>query len=269
VTAARRRLPPSGRAGLGLLAAMIVLAIAADAVAPGNPFATSASTLEPPSWRHPFGSDDLGRDQLRAIVHGVRAALLVAFGTALAALALGGVVGGVAGYAGGLADEVLMRIAEVFQVMPRFFLVLATVAMFGSGFWLLVLLLGVTSWSALARLVRAQVLAGLNVEHVLAARAAGAGGARILARHVLPVAAPPIVAQLSFVASGAILIEAGVSFLGLGDPAVMTWGMLLHEAHHFLRHAWWMSLFPGLALTVTVLSFHLLGDAAAEAGAHR
>jgi peptide/nickel transport system permease protein len=266
VKAAWRALPPSGRAGLAILAAAIVLGFAADVVAPGNPFATSASALEPPSWRHPLGTDDLGRDQMRAIVHGVRAALLVAFGTALTALVLGGLVGGVAGYAGGLADEVLMRITEVFQVMPRFFLVLATVAVFGSGFSLLVLLLGVTSWSALARLARAQVLGLLTVEHVLAARAAGAGSARILGRHVLPVAAPPILAQLSFVASGAILIEAGVSFLGLGDPAVMTWGMLLHEAHHFLRHAWWMSLFPGLALTVTVLGFHLLGDAAAEAG---
>jgi peptide/nickel transport system permease protein len=266
---APRRLLPGTAAGLGLLGLMIALALAADIVAPGDPFASSDAVLEPPSWRRPFGSDDLGRDQFRAVVHGARPALLVAFGASITALLIGGLVGSAAGYAGGLVDEILMRVTEMFQVMPRFFLVLAAVAVFGSGFWLLVLLLGFTSWTGLARLVRAQVLALLSIDHVLAARAQGAGDLRVLSTHVLPLAAAPILAQLSFVASGTILLEAGVSFLGLGDPAVMTWGMLLHEAHHFLRHAWWMSVFPGLILTLTVLSFHLLGDAAAEAAAPR
>jgi peptide/nickel transport system permease protein len=242
------------------LGIVCVAALAADLVTPGDPFTTSDDVLQVPSWSHPLGTDDFGRDMLRAILHGARVSLVVALVATSVAVTIGVIVGATAGYRGGIVDDLLMRITEVFQVIPRFFLVVTTVALFGSGIGLLILIIALTSWSGTARLVRAQVLSLVTFDHVTAARAGGARPARILVRHILPLALPPLVAHASFQASGAILVEAGVSFLGLGDPSVMTWGALLHEAHHFLRVAWWLAVFPGLALTVTVLSFHLVAD---------
>ena len=250
----------SGRIGIALLGAICATAIFADLVAPGDPFATSDAVLQPPSHSHIFGSDDLGRDLFRAIVHGTRVSVVVAVATAAAGLVLGVLIGGAAGYAGGLADDGLMRVTEIVQVMPRFFVVLAAAAALGSSIGYLILILALTSWSAIARMVRSQVLSIRTVDHVTAARAAGASWARILRRHILPLTLPPVIAQTAFQASGAILVEAGVGFLGFGDPAVMTWGALLHEGQHFLRVAWWMAAFPGAALTITVLSIHLLAD---------
>lgn len=253
------------RAGAILIGSVCLAAALAEVIAPGDPFATSDAVLQPPSWAHPFGSDDFGRDVFRATLHGARVSLLVAVAATAMALTLGVIVGATAGYRGGLVDDLLMRFTEVFQVMPRFFLVVATVALFGSGLGLLVLIIAVTSWSGTARLVRSQVMSLATFDHVAAARASGARPLRILLRHILPLAMPPLVAHASFQAGGAVLAEAGVSFLGLGDPSVMTWGALLHEAHHFLRVAWWLAVFPGLALTVTVLGFHLVADGLATA----
>lgn len=261
----RRAARAAARAGLVLLGAVCLVAAGADLMAPGDPFTTSDHVLLPPSWRHPFGSDDFGRDLFTAIVHGTRISLLVALAATAIAMSLGVLVGAIAGYAGGRTDEVLMRVTEVFQVVPRFFLVVTAVALLGSGLGLVILIVALTSWSSTARLVRAQVLSAVTFDHVMAARAVGARPVRIVWRHILPTALPPLVAHAAFQASGAILAEAGVSFLGLGDPSVMTWGALLHEAHHFLRVAWWLAVFPGLALTVTVLGLHLLADGVSDA----
>jgi peptide/nickel transport system permease protein len=253
----RRQLRHSGA---WLIALVALTALFADVLAPGDPFATSDIVLQPPSWPHPLGSDDFGRDMLRAIVHGARVSLLVAAAACTMAVTLGLVIGAVAGYRGGLVDDLLMRGTEVFQVIPRFFLIVTTVSLFGSGIGLLIVIIALTSWTGTARLVRSQVMTLITHDHVMAARAVGARPARLLTRHILPLALPPLMAHASFQASGAILAEAGVSFLGLGDPSVMTWGALLHQAHHFLRVAWWLAVFPGLALTITVLGFHLLAD---------
>lgn len=250
--------------GAVLLGAVCLTALMADLVTPGDPFATSADVLQPPSWSHLLGTDDFGRDLLRAILHGARVSLIVAVAATSVALTIGVIIGATAGYRGGLVDDLLMRFTEVFQVVPRFFLVVTTVALFGSGIGLLILIIALTSWSGTARLVRAQVMSLVTFDHVMAAQAGGARPGRVLLRHILPLAMPPLVAHASFQASGAILVEAGVSFLGLGDPSVMTWGALLHEAHHFLRVAWWLAVFPGLALTVTVLGFHLVADGLAD-----
>lgn len=250
----------AARTGAVLLGVVCLAALMADLLVPGDPFTTSNDVLQPPSWEHPFGTDDFGRDSLRAVLHGARVSLVVAVVATAVALTLGLVIGAIAGYRGGLVDDLLMRVTEVFQVVPRFFLVITTVALFGSGIGLLVLIIAFTSWTGTARLVRAQVMSLVTFDHVAAARAGGARPIRVLVRHILPLAMPPLVAHASFQAGGAILVEAGVSFLGLGDPSVMTWGALLHEAHHFLRVAWWLAVFPGLALTITVLSFHLVAD---------
>jgi peptide/nickel transport system permease protein len=261
---AGRRTSAPARVGLVLVGAVCVVAVAADVIAPGDPFTTSNDVLRSPSLAHPFGSDDFGRDLFTAVVHGTRACLLVALAATAMAMSLGILVGATAGYSGGRLDDLLMRITEVFQVVPRFFLVVTTVALFGSGLPLVILVLALTSWASTARLVRAQVMSAATFDHVAAARAIGARPWRIIRRHILPIALPPLVAHAAFQGSGAILAEAGVSFLGLGDPSVMTWGALLHEAHHFLRVAWWLAVFPGLALTVTVLGLHLVADGAGD-----
>ena len=241
------------------------MALFADVVAPGQVFASSSAVLRPPSWEHPFGSDDLGRDLFRAVVHGARVSIVVGAGAAAAALLIGFAIGASAGYAGGALDAALMRLTELFQVMPRFFLALTAVALFGSGLSLIVMIIGLTSWPSVARLVRGQTLTIRTLDHVVAARAAGASATRVLTRHVWPMMRAPVMAQAAFQASGAILLEASISFLGLGDPSVMTWGALLHDAHHFMRVAWWMTAFPGLALTATVLGLHLVADYAGAA----
>ena len=257
----------SARIGLLFIGTVCVAGIAATVIAPGDPFETSGAVLQPPSRALLFGSDDLGRDVFRAIVHGARVALLVALTTTAASLALGILIGATAGYAGGLIDDGLMRLTEVVQVMPRFFVVLAVAAAFGSGLGTLLVVLGLTSWTGIARMTRSQVLSIRTFDHVIAARAAGASSGRILLAHVLPLTLGPVIALASFQASGAILIEAGVSFLGLGDPSVMTWGALLHEGQHSLRAAWWLAFFPGAALTVTVLGIHLVADAVSDSAA--
>jgi peptide/nickel transport system permease protein len=251
---------PTAVIGLMLLLALVLIAIAADRIAPFDPFATSNEVLHPPSAAHPLGTDDLGRDLFSAVVYGARVSLLVGLISAGTATVIGVMVGGLAGYAGGLVDDGLMRITELFQVMPRFFLALIIVALLGSSIWLVVLVLGLTYWPATARLLRAQVLTLRERDYVLASRAIGVHESVILLRHVLPGALPVIMTQASLQVGGAILIEAALSFLGLGDRNVVSWGALLNDAQQFVRVAWWMSAFPGLAITLTVLSLNLVAD---------
>ena len=158
-------------------------------------------------------------------------------------------------------DHALMRFTDLIQALPRFFLIVMVVSLFGSQLSLVVLVIGLTAWPPTARLFRAQVQGVFTREFALASRAAGAGDTAILVRHAWPVARPVVAAQISFQAGGAILAEAGLSFLGLGDPAVVSWGSLLGSAQHFVREAWWMSVFPGAAITLTVLACNLLADA--------
>jgi peptide/nickel transport system permease protein len=158
-----------------------------------------------------------------------------------------------------------MRLTELFQVLPRFFLALIVVALLGSNIWLIVLLLGLTMWTGTARLLRSQVLTLRTREYVLAARMIGVSEPMILLRHVLPAALPPVVTHSALQVGSAILIEASLSFLGMGDRNVVSWGALLNDAQQFVREAWWMSAFPGIAITITVLALNLLADALNEA----
>ena len=261
----RFRRQPAALIGSALLVALALIALGADRIAFYDPFATSDEVLRPPSAAHPLGTDDLGRDLFSGVVHGARVSLLVGLVSALTATVIGVAVGGIAGFAGGLIDDALMRVTELFQVIPRFFLALIVVALLGSSVWLIVLLLGLTYWPGTARLLRAQVLTLRTRDYVLAARALGVSESRILVRHVLPGALPPIVTQTALHVGGAILIEAGLSFLGLGDRNVVSWGALLNDAQQFVRTAWWMSAFPGLAITLTVLSTNLVADGLNEA----
>jgi len=252
---------PAGALGLGICAAMLLVAGLAPLIAPGDPFASVAAPLAPPTRAHVFGTDDLGRDLFAGIVHGTRTSLLVALSvTALAALA-GIAVGAVSGYRAGAVDDGLMRATELVQVMPRFFLAVLVIALFGPGLDRLVAVLGLTSWPAIARVVRAQALTLGRQEFVDAARALGAPTHRILLRHVVPNALPAATVVVSLNAASVILVEAGLSFIGLGDPRAISWGYLANNAQRFLRVAWWMAVFPGGAIALAVLGLNLLGDA--------
>lgn len=261
----RFRTQPAALFGCGVLAALLFIALFAGILAPGDPFATSRQVFQTPSRAHPFGTDDLGRDLYRSVMHGARASLAVGIITTVIATAIGVLVGACAGYFGGIVDDLLMRLTELFQVIPRFFLVLIAVTLFKGGVGLIILLLGLTFWPGTARLLRGQILSLRNREHVVAARAIGLRESAILVRHVLPMALPPVITLAALTVGGAILVEAGLSFLGLGDHNVVSWGALLNDAQQFVRRAWWLSAFPGLAITVTVLGLNLLADALNEA----
>lgn len=246
--------------GLFLLLLSVVAAIGAPYLAPANPFATVAEPFQPPSAQHWLGTDDLGRDLFSAIVYGARTSLLVGFMTAGLALLLGLVVGLISGFAGGWVDEGLMRLTELFQILPRFFLAIVVIALFGANLLNLILVLALTSWSGLARIGRAEVLSLREREFILGARAVGVKPARILWRHLLPNAIQPLLAATALIVSSAILTEAGLSFLGLGDPNTISWGYLLNNAQPFIRRAWWLPVFPGLAIVITVLGLSLALD---------
>jgi peptide/nickel transport system permease protein len=237
-----------------------LVAVCAQVIAPVPPKMTVAAPLLGPSAAHWFGTDDLGRDLFSNVVHGTRVALGVGLITALVSAVVGTLVGLVAGYAGGGVDDALMRLTETFQVLPRFFLALLLISFFGGNIWLVALMLGLTFWPGTARLLRAQVLSLRSREFVLAAVSIGAGDARIMFRHVLPNAFAPVIVSAARQMAGAILTEAGLSFLGLGDPTLVSWGQLLNGAQRFIRTAWWLFVFPGAALTLTVLSTTLLAD---------
>jgi peptide/nickel transport system permease protein len=258
VTSDARRV--GGAVGVGVTLALVIVAAFAGAIAPVDPFASVAPPLSPPSRAHALGTDDLGRDLLAGIVHGARTSLLVVLSVTLLASVIGVTIGAVAGYRGGGTDDVLMRLTEFVQVVPRFFFAVLIIALFGPGLDRLVLVLGLTSWPAIARVVRAETLSLARREFVDAAHALGAPAVRVLTRHVLPNALPAAVVVVSVNAGTVILMEAGLGFIGLGDPHSISWGYLANNAQRFLRVAWWLALFPGAAIALAVLGLNLLGD---------
>ena len=249
-----------GLAGLAIILMLILVAASADLLAPAKPFALSRDSLRPPGAQHLMGTDDLGRDIFSGVVYGARVSLLVGLLTAGASTLAGILIGGIAGYYGGKFDDLLMRLTEFFMVIPRFFLALVIVALFGSSIWGIILVLAILSWPMMARLFRAEVLRLKSQEFVLAARGMGCGDLRILFGHILPNALSPVTVNISVQVSYAIILEAGLSFLGLGDPASLSWGVMLANAQQFLRQAWWTATFPGLAIFLAVLGFNLVGD---------
>jgi peptide/nickel transport system permease protein len=252
----------SGRIGLALVAVVVAMAVLAPLVTTRDPFALTGAPLAPPSSDHPMGTDALGRDLLSGVLFGARASLLVAGAVTALAFGCGTSVGLLAGYRGGWVDDVLMRVTELLQTLPRFFLVVVAVALLGPGLDRLVLALGLTSWPALARVVRGETLSLRRADFVVAAEAGGASEVRVLLRTVLPNVMPNAAVLAGLLFAQALLLEASLGFLGLGDPNVMSWGLLVGHAQPFVRVAWWLALFPGLAITAAVLGVNMLADAA-------
>jgi peptide/nickel transport system permease protein len=259
-----RRSAP-GVVGLAIVAGMVLVALTAGLIARVAPTTLSDDSLQPPGPTHWMGTDDLGRDILAGVVYGARISLLVGFLTAGASTLLGICVGGIAGYSGGRLDDLLMRVTEFFMVVPRFFLALVIVALFGASLWGLIGVLTILSWPTTARLFRAEVLRLKDQEFVLAARAMGSSDHRILVGQLLPNALSPMIVTISIQVAYAITLEAGLSFLGLGDPVNRSWGVMLSSAQQFLRQAWWMATFPGVAIFLAVLGFNLIGDGVNDA----
>lgn len=251
---------------LAALAVIVFMALFAPWVASHDPLAGGDNALLAPlSPGHWLGTDDLGRDIASRVIHGTRISLLVGVASAAIAVVLGVTIGALAGYFGGWLDAVLMRVAEFFQTLPRFVVALIVIALFGTSLVKMILVIAVLSWPQLARVVRATVASLRNSQFVDAARVAGMGDGAIIAREILPNVAAPIIVIGSLDIAAAILIEASLSFFGLGDPNNVSWGAMLNDAQQYLRTAWWMSAFPGLAIAVTVLSFNLVGDALNDA----
>lgn len=264
----RRRLlrTHATRLALTLLALMLLAALLAPWVATHDPMAGSNDALLPPlSPGHWLGTDDLGRDIWSRVVYGTRVSLLVGVASSALAVSIGVTVGALAGYFGGWLDAVLMRIAEFFQTLPRFVLALIIIALFGASTGKLILVIGLLAWPQMARVVRATVSSLKQAAFVDAARVAGLPDRVIIAREILPNVAAPIIVLGSLDIASAILIEASLSFFGLGDPNAISWGGMLNDAQQFLRSAWWMSAFPGLGIALTVLAFNILGDALNDA----
>jgi peptide/nickel transport system permease protein len=251
-----------GRIGGAILLALAAVAVAAPWIAPGDPLAIAGRPLLPPFTddRFPLGTDQLGRDVLAGLVHGAGASLIVGLAAAAAAIGIGILVGTVAGFFGGVADEALMRLTEAFQTVPTFLLALAMVSVLGASADHVVLAIAVSSWPATARLVRAEILSLKRRDYVDAARLAGMPPLAIAFREVLPGALQPVVALIGVTVGAAILVESSLAFLGLGDPNQVTWGGMVANGRAALRSAPQLVALPGAAVALTVLAVSLLGD---------
>jgi peptide/nickel transport system permease protein len=251
--------------GAAIVAILAVVALFANVLPLADPEAFAARPYLAPSPAHPFGTDNLGRDVFSRVIYGARIAFIVAIGAAGIATALGVVFGASAGYLGGWADDVLSRTFDIFLLIPAFFLLVLIVALFGQGIIFIVIVIGLTTWPRSARIMRSQVLSYRGRNFVQAAQAAGANGAQTLAFHIVPNSLAPVITDATILMGSAILVEAGLSFLGLGDPNTISWGRMILDGRTYLSVAPWMSLFPGLAMFALVLALNLVGDGLAYA----
>lgn len=259
----RNRMALSGAAIVG---GMLLLALCAPLLA-GDPGAIDiAGTLRSPGGGHLLGTDDLGRDVFARMLHGARISLLVGFVSVGIATLLGIVIGALAGFYGGWLDALLMRFVDIMLCFPAFFLILAVIAFLEPSIWNIMAVIGLTGWMGVARLVRAEFLTLRERDFVVAARALGASDGRLIFRHLLPNAMSPVLVSATLGIAGAILTESALSFLGIGvQPPTPSWGNMLIAGKQTLGSAWWLSVFPGLAILVTVLGYNLLGEGIRDA----
>jgi peptide/nickel transport system permease protein len=254
-------------AGGVVVVCLFVVAILAPVLAPWDPNRPDTKKiLAPPSRSHPLGTDQLGRDVLSRMLYGARVSLAVGFVSVGIAVAIGILLGAVAGYEGGVVDTVVMRLVDLMLVFPRFFLLLAVLAFLRPSIWTIMAVIGLTGWMGVARLVRAEFLSLREREFVVWSQSIGASARRIIWRHILPNAMAPVLVAMTLGIPAAILTESGLSFLGLGvQPPYATWGNILNEGKDAITIAWWLSVYPGMAILVTVLSYNLLGEGIRDA----
>lgn len=252
--------------GLGIVGFFIIVAIFAPVIAPYNPGQIDIENiLTPPSSSHIFGTDSLGRDLFSRMVYGSRISLMVGFIAVGIAGLIGIALGAIAGYYGKWADTVIMRFIDIMLCFPTFFLILAVIALLEPSIINIMVIIGVTSWMGMARLMRAEILSLKERDFIYAEKAIGASDLRIIARHLIPNAMAPVLVSVTLGIAGAILVESGLSFLGIGvQPPTPSWGNILSEGKAVMGAGWWMMLFPGLAIFITVLGYNLLGEGIRE-----
>lgn len=254
-------------AGAAVIALLVVVGIIGPWITPYDPLAQDLSaSLEPPSADHWFGTDSFGRDILSRVLYGARISLLVGVASQTIAFSLGVFLGVVSGYYGGRVDGLIMRFADVTLAFPTLLLLIAITAAFQPSLGVVFVAIGVVGWAGLARLVRSQALVVRELDYVLAARALGMSDLRLLGRHVLPNCLAPAIIAVTLGMAGAILLEAALSFIGLGaQPPTPSWGSMISDGRDLLRAAPWISVFPGLAIGLVVLGFNLFGDGLRDA----
>ena len=254
-------------ASAAVVAVLVAVAVLAPALAPWD--ATKPDTtkiLVAPSKSHWFGTDQLGRDVLSRVVYGSRISLAVGFVSVGIATLIGVLLGAAAGYHGGAVDAVIMRLVDLMLVFPRFFLLLAVLAFLTPSIWTIMAVIGLTGWMGVARLVRAEFLTLREREFVVWSESIGASAWRVVFRHILPNAMAPVLVAMTLGIPAAILTESGLSFLGLGvQPPHATWGNILNDGKDSIEIAWWMTVYPGVAILITVLSYNLLGEGLRDA----
>jgi len=248
--------------GLIILVPMFLCAVLAPLISPHDPVEPDLKNiLTGPTWSHPFGTDTLGRDVFSRVIYGSRISLLVGFVSVGIATLIGIMIGAVSGYSGGIIDELIMRFVDLMMCFPTFFLILAVIALLEPSIWNIMIVIGLTNWMGIARLVRAEILSIKGKEYVLAAKAMGFPRRRIIFGHVLPNALSPVYVVATLGIGGAILTESALSFLGIGvQPPTPSWGNILTQAKDNIEVAWWLSLYPGLAIFLTVMGYNLLGE---------
>jgi peptide/nickel transport system permease protein len=248
--------------GLIILVPMFLCAVLAPLISPHDPVEPDLKNiLTGPTWSHPFGTDTLGRDVFSRVIYGSRISLLVGFVSVGIATLIGIMIGAVSGYTGGIVDELIMRFVDLMMCFPTFFLILAVIALLEPSIWNIMIVIGLTNWMGIARLVRAEILSIKGKEYVLAAKAMGFPRRRIIFGHVLPNALSPVYVVATLGIGGAILTESALSFLGIGvQPPTPSWGNILTQAKDNIEVAWWLSLYPGLAIFLTVMGYNLLGE---------
>jgi peptide/nickel transport system permease protein len=248
--------------GAGLVLALVVLSLAAPLLTPYGPNDQNlALRLHPPSTSHWLGTDEYGRDVLSRMLYGGRVSLSVGLAAVTIATLIGILLGAIAGYFGRWVDQVIMRTVDIVLCIPTLFLILMLIVFIGPSLFNIMLIIGLTSWTELSRLVRAEFLTLKQRDYVLAARALGVPDWRIIFRHILPNAMAPVFVSATFGVAGAILLESGLSFLGLGvQPPFPSWGNILSAGKDYITQAWWLTLAPGMAIFLTVLGYNLLGD---------
>lgn len=265
--AERLRANKLAMAGLVLVAGLAAAAIGAPWIAPHDPTTIDARIiLAGPSAQHLLGTDDLGRDVLSRMIYGARISLAVGFVSMGIAVCIGTSLGACAGFFGGIVDSLVMRFVDIMLCFPSTFLILTVIAFIGPSIWNVMFVIGVTGWMGVCRLVRAEFLSLRERDFVVAARALGAGDARLIFRHILPNAMAPVLVAAVLGVAGAILTESGLSFLGLGvQPPTPSWGNILTAGKDNISVAWWLSFFPGIAITITMLGYNMLGEGLRDA----
>lgn len=252
---------PSGLAGLVILLGLVLMSLLGPSLYGVDPLEIAGMPFSPPGDDPLLGTDYLGRDIIAGLLYGGRATLTVGLVSAAITILIGVTIGAVAGFFGGAVDTVLMKITEFFQVLPALLFAMVLVTLFGQALSTIAFAIGVVSWSGAARLTRAEFLRIRGLDFVKAARASGAGSAYLIWRVILPNAAPPIVVSATLAIGTAILFSSGLSFLGLGDPNTMSWGLMLGQNRAYALDAWWTVALPGAAIFLAVLGVSLLGDA--------